>query len=124
MNQVHEQFAGLERYHLQQNHLPAFDQFLNGHPTTSNVIIHLNGSAESIMQSTNLDNLQSEPASVSRKRKRSSASDSTFKCSFCPKKFVNQSLVSLNIVNVLIDLIVFLVERSFARLSIDKNTCL
>lgn len=99
MNQVNDHFAGLERYHLQQNHLPAFNQFLNGDASTSsNVVIHLNGTSESIMQSSNVG-LQSDPPSnitTARKRKRSSVNDgSVFKCSYCPKKFDNQALVSL-----------------------------
>lgn len=61
-----------------------------------------------------------DPPPLSRKRKRSSANgDSVFKCRFCPKKFENESLVSLI---AFYPQIKVLVKLSHTRLSIDKDT--
>lgn len=125
MNQINGQFSGLER-HQEQQILPAFHQFLNGNlnenlngrlnenlngnnASTSNIVIHLNDSSETIMQNVNLglhgviassneNNTSSVPITSSRKRKKSSAhNDLSFKCSFCPKRFENQSLLNSHV---------------------------
>lgn len=96
MNEVGE--FGVKSHQLESN-LPGFHQFLNISACTSNsnnVVIHLNGTGETVMQQSSgisLPTNAAQSSSSSRKRKRSSAGDATFKCTFCPKKFAIQNLV-------------------------------
>lgn len=92
-----------EIHHLESNlfNFRQLDHLMHGNcaSTSSNVIVHLNGTGESMMQqggNTNVLTSSSNQPSASRKRQRSSGRNpATPKCNFCPKKFANQNLVGV-----------------------------